>query len=336
MIFLARISYFFLSALAICQSYVYANEPIESWTSYWQCAVNYSANQEHSNALENYSLAIAFFEKSEDVPLFLFNERALSFMQMGNLEQAKADFSMVIESYEKKPSTQNLHQVLQALWGRTAIYKTLGLQEYAIADYIKISNLDPDFPVVEFDSHVLIIKNLNLENDAEAKLAFITALINIGICEKPENISFSSSGIYIIQVTKAYASAVQKSHPSCKECPGYKWMPKLQDATLKNNPRKIIECQQWCDKVAISVGLGCAYCPTPAGKSACVAAVASLKEGCHWCCSGGNFYEKCISPLKVFYPKDPAWDNPDLPDRDLNDKDLIWDDRDLVYDWDDI
>lgn len=292
-----------LPFLTFFQSYAYSNESNESWITYWLVANKHSENKDYMNAEQNYSLAISLF-KGEEVPLFLYNERAVSLIKNANFDGALKDFSVVIENFEKNPAISNVRQALSALWGRISIYLAVGQEEDAIRDYDKISELDPDFPVVEFYEDILLIKNLNFVNDLEVKQTFIKTMIELGICEKTESISFTVSGMCIIKTTHAYAEAVRQSF--CKKCTERNWKTTQKNAPVKNNSRKIIECQEWCDKVAISVGLGCAYCPTALAKSSCAAAVAVLREGCHWCCSEGNFYEKCLRPLKAFYPKDPV------------------------------
>lgn len=169
---------------------------------------------------------------------------------------------------------------------------------------------------------------------------FASVMIKLGVCESKESLSFYQSGICIIKISDKFSDSIYKNNP-CKDCES-KNKPVFNHysrGTLRVNPRKLMECQNWCDDIAYSIGLGCAWCATPLGKAACAASLYALKNACHWCCSDGNFYEKCLRPLQAFNPRDPAWDDDNdgkRPERDLNDRDIIWNDPDVVYNWDDI
>jgi tetratricopeptide (TPR) repeat protein len=321
--------------------YAFENEvEDEPWLSYWEAANKYSEEKNFPKAIECYSSAIEIIEKADsDSPLFAYNERGMAYFRNGNFEKAIFDFNKVIKSYLQNPISSNLSQAVNALWSHLGICSHLNLRKQASKDFEKIIELDPHFPKVKHKGNILIISNLDFSESEETKEIFSSVMIKLGVCENKQDLTYYSSGVCVIKLSEKFQASLAMYDPRCKTCkPNNR--RNLPSATAAHvNPRKLIECKKWCDDVSYSAGLGCAWCKTPIGKAACAAALYSIKTGCHWCCSEGSFYQKCIRPLQAFNPRDPAWDDDNeysLPERDLNDKDIIWDDKDLVYSWDDI
>lgn len=320
------------------------------WMQYLANAEDSVEQESFADAIVSYSHAINLMEEIGENSMAAYHERGLAYLQIKDYNAAITDFSRVIENYESNPISSNLPAALNALWSRFGTYSRIHAREKADLDFTKIALLDPNFPIVEFSENTVIIKNLYLSSDHELKKIFASVMVNIGVCDKKEDVFFSHAGIVTIKMSSDFydllddqcdcAALTEEMRPSIN----------AQPRKERVSPRKLIECQKKCDDFAYSLGLGCAFCKTAMGKAACAAAVYTLKNACHWCCSDGNFYKKCIKPLAAFNPKDPAWDNNSentdnnnsndqsshLPDRSLDDKDLIWNDRDLVYDWDDI
>lgn len=306
------------------------------WIEHLSAAEIAFGEKNYSQAIEDYTLAINLMEESNENSLSAYNERGMAYFKNGNIIEALQDFSKVIDTYDENPISSILPQAVNALWNRLGVHSRLNQREQAIQDLNKITKIDPNFPIVEYAGNTLIIKNLYLSDYPDLKETFSSVMVELGVCESKDKIFFSQSGIVIIYMTKDFSVSVPNNENCCKSCQE----KKLQRYNLYSyvNSRKLMECQRWCDDTAYSIGIGCAFCATPMGKAACAAAVYALKNGCHWCCSEGSFYKKCVKPLEVFNPKDPAWDNEYTkpPERDLNSKDIILNDPDVVYDWNDI
>jgi hypothetical protein len=80
------------------------------------------------------------------------------------------------------------------------------------------------------------------------------------------------------------------------------------------NQNRINDCKYWCDKFVLA---GVAWCAKVFKRwdcqTGCIFAVDLIKDGCYWCCSEGNFYEKCVQPFEdilsyMGQPCDPYWD----------------------------
>ena len=65
-------------------------------------------------------------------------------------------------------------------------------------------------------------------------------------------------------------------------------------------------CRNWCDKSTAAASAWCGKLRNPWCVGFCLAFVETLRQGCHECCSDGNFYENCIKPFEDILSKLPA------------------------------
>lgn len=163
--------------------------------------------------------------------------------------------------------------------------------------------MSPNFPKLEFSKEKLVIRNMPKSN-CYKKLAK-AFLLSSEICESENDIIELESGIMI---------AKRKTVDCGCGCQDTKQAVGPQKVNKLNNQKNIDNCKYWCDKCALGRIAWCAKvfkrwdCQT-----GCIFAVDLIKDGCHWCCSGGNFYKKCVEPFEdivsyIEQPCDPYWD----------------------------
>lgn len=74
------------------------------------------------------------------------------------------------------------------------------------------------------------------------------------------------------------------------------------------------ECEYWCDRLYKTCSLFCtSRFKTFKCQAICLGVVDTLRDGCFWCCKGGNAYKKCVQPFEDVVGQmgkvcDPAWD----------------------------
>lgn len=131
-------------------------------------------------------------------------------------------------------------------------------------------------------------------------------LLGSGICEKDSDIIELNSGMIIAERKKCYC---QYSARTGGRLP----VQIIQEANQRKQ-NAIQDCKWWCDKGALGWTALCVkYFKRWECQTSCIYAVDFVKDGCYWCCSEGDFYEKCIKPfddvLKYMrQPCEPSWD----------------------------
>lgn len=170
----------------------------------------------------------------------------------------------------------------------------LAMEEQALTDYDEFKRISPNFPKVEFSKERVIIRNMP---DCKCYKAIVNSLlVKSGICEKESDIQMLQSGICI----------AKRKPCQCED-------GKTNEKAIRADNEE--ECKYWCDKLALAGKTWCGKafkrwdCQT-----GCLYAVEVIKDICHWCCKGGNFYKKCVKPFEDIAAYmdiancDPYWD----------------------------
>lgn len=275
------------------------------WQSHWESAVEYCGGKNYEAAETEFNLAISSLEHSADYSHpHVYVDRARLYLLQDRYTEALVDVNKALESKALKD-----HDRIRGLVTRIFTCSNLQMDDQVLADYDSFKSISTDFPKVEFTKDKVIIRNVPKSN-CYKKLtkAF---LVSTEICDSEDDIKFLDSGIMI---------AKRKENQDCGcGCGGAKKQMNMMYKGIAApkaaaNQQNIDNCKWWCDKSALAGVAWCAkvfkawHCQT-----GCIFAVDLIKDGCHWCCKDGSFYQKCIKPFEdiVSYmgqPCDPYWD----------------------------
>jgi tetratricopeptide (TPR) repeat protein len=240
--------------------------------------------------IANYEQAEIYFTKciNEATPEeinthpHIYVDRGRLYMLLDRYEEALEDINIALKNENLK--NEDLYR---ALLSRISIFVKLERIEEALEDYERLS---PIFPKIEHTEDTIIIRNIP-DNEFYKKMV-TNYYVSTGICKKESDIKILSSGIIIAKKNKC----------AC----GCGSVPYLNS--------KIDNCKEGCDTIAVMAGAWCGgYFKKKRCQVLCALAVNTIKNGCHWCCSTGSVYEKCIQPFNHILETmgnvcDPAWD----------------------------
>lgn len=276
-----------ISSLTMFAS-IYSND----WESHWIHAVECCSIKDYTTAEMEFGLAIQSIEKQQDEDHYhVYIDRARLYCLQDRFEEALVDVNKGLCS-EKLTTTDKTRGLLT----RMCASSNLNNEEQFVRDYEEFRATSTHFPKVEFTQDRVIIRNVPKSKCyREITKAF---LISAKICEKESDIIEIAPGVI---VAKRIASQCHCEAPS-------------MNLDKQSKLDKINKCNWWCDKNAIAGGVWCGRAFKGFGcQLICVAAVEVIREGCYWCCNGGNAYQKCLEPFGNIIGRmgegcDPMWD----------------------------
>lgn len=269
------------------------------WQDHWESAVEYCGGKKYEAAETEFNLAIASLEhKQDDSHPHVYVDRARLYMLLDRHTEALVDLNKALASSKLKD-----HDRIRGLVTRIFTCSNLQMEDQVLADYDEFKSLSTDFPKVEFTKDKVIIRNVPKGN-CYKKLT-TAFLVGSEICENEADIKFLDSGIMIAKR--------KVCNCGCDKSKEMSMMAKMGGPKAVNQ-QNVDNCKWYCDKAALAGVAWCAkvfkawHCQT-----GCIFAVDLIKDGCHWCCKDGSFYQKCIKPFEdiVSYmgqPCDPYWD----------------------------
>lgn len=283
--------------LALFYSSLYATD----WKDFWIRAIEDCNERQFEAAEKNFDLAIEEMEKMGDPDYpYIYVDRGRLYFLLEKFPEALSDLDKALASDKLK-----YNDIIRALTSRICIRSRLGMDKGALEDLEKFGKIYHDIPTLVSTEKSLIIRNVP---DCECvQNMFFCYFIHSGICNSKQDIQIMDSKICIVNKTgennDTYADQPQQNR-LCDNCG--------KIIIKKNNC--IDSCNAGCDANAVVASGWCgrvfkrADCLT-----ACLAAVYAIQKGCYWCCSDGNFYEKCIAPFAnitdyMKIPCDPYWD----------------------------
>lgn len=202
-------------------------------------------------------------------------------------------------------------ELTRAIVTRWLARSKLGLVEDAINDLDYFASVNKEnLPKKEVTKKYIIIRNIP---ECECYRNIMTCYyIHSGICDSKEDITMTESGICIIKRAK---------NCGCNDCEEKKALERNCDACGRRilkpqcaNQDTMKGCKDMCDRMAVAGGVWCgAKFKTGRCQAACALAVNEIRNGCHWCCKDGGFYDNCIKPFADILAMmgnvcDPAWD----------------------------
>lgn len=265
---------FLLCAVMFIQSL----SAMENWQSHWTSAIQHCEKDEFSDAENYFDKAIEELEKSEnkDHP-HIYVDRARLLHLLDRPQEALLDVNKVMDSDKLTE-----YDRMRALATRMSIYNHLDMNELAKKDYNEFVAMHPNMPKTEiYDDH-MIIRNVP---DSELFDKITTRyFLETELCEKESDIQKFRSGIWIIKKN-------QKKPCNCD---------KKDDVKNAHSKKSVDHCNGWCDTVAAAAEAWCGRRFKNYGCIlGCVLVVEAIKKGCYWCCSEGNFHDKCIRPFET-------------------------------------
>lgn len=258
-----------------------------NWQDHWAKAVEYCNDKNYEAAETEFNLAILSIEHNKDeTHPHVYIDRARLYALQDRDTEALIDLIKGLSS-DKLIGRDRV----RGLVTRIMVCSRLEMNEQVLADYDAYRILcESELPKAEFTDEKVIIRNVPNSNCYKAIVK--TFLLGTELCEKESDIIEYDSGIIIA-----------KRKASTCNCNKMDIMASSES-----------DCQWYCDKMSLAGMTWCARVFKKYGcQIACIAAVELIKDGCHWCCRKGNFYENCIQPFNniVSYmgtPCDPYWD----------------------------
>lgn len=154
----------------------------------------------------------------------------------------------------------------------------LAMEDQVLADLDEFKAINPNIPKLEFSKDKIIIRNTpKCHCFKEIVKAFF---VSCEMCEKDADIIELDSGIMIIKKKTCNCGCNKKTEEPEKP-PG----------------DKIENCKWWCDKNALLAMAWCAKVFKGYICQACILAVELIKDGCHWCCKTGDFFNRYVKPF---------------------------------------
>jgi tetratricopeptide (TPR) repeat protein len=291
-----------------------------NWQDHWKKAVEYCESKSYQEAEAEFNLSVAALESDkDDTHPHVFVDRARLYLLQNRYDESLADLDKVIDS-------EHLTDVdkIRGLVTRIFTCSNLQMGEQVLKDYAAFKAMSSDFPKVEFSKKQIVIRNIPKSN-CYKKL--VKAFLLATSCESENDIVELNSGIMIAKKKECKSDCHRKTCPSPNFNlydhqtipPAYQNRPNNgaygQPNIHATYQSDIDGCKWWCDKCTLGGIAWCAkvfklwHCQT-----ACIFAVDLIKDGCHWCCKEGNFYEKCVEPFEDILARmtcdecDPYWD----------------------------
>ncbi len=176
-----------------------------NWFNYFTSGILSTQNKEYEKAIEEFSQAIAFLEDEQLIQehLYIYNQRGQTFLLSGRNLESLDDFNKVAEAEKVSPSDK-----ITALWGLTRCYARLDDIENFDRVMQIVKNEDPKYPKVESSKEYLVFRNFS-QNNLCCRKKFACAMVNLDICDKVEDVTFTDSCVCIIK---------KRQYCDCSEC----------------------------------------------------------------------------------------------------------------------
>jgi hypothetical protein len=274
-----------------------------AWQELWTKAVLNCKEKNYNEAENFFNAAVIEMEiiKDEDHP-YVYVDRARLHLLLDHPEKVLLDIDKALSS-DKLPLNEKVRAIVTRLMAKSK----LGMDQGVLEDLKYFAKINKDkMPMTEITNEYVISRNIP---DCECYREIMTNYyIQSGICESEKDIDMTSSGICIVR---------KKPNCSCNfnsECEKKEESSTCRFRAQSVTQESILDCKKWCDRMAIG---GAAWCSKSFKKTwcqvACATAVYEIQQGCYWCCSGGNFYQKCVKPFEDIVSQmgnvcDPAWD----------------------------
>ena len=302
---------FFL--VVMCQ--LSAQEDLQTgWFDRWLSGMTHFGSENYDEAIKDYSQAINLREsegKLKDADLYLYNDRGQAYLLCQRFDEAVYDFTKVLDVPEVP-----VEQKIRALWGRATCYATMDEYDEFNSDYENLKITDPNYPKVEFTKEYVIFRNFDGSRFSDhAKDRFRCSMIHMDICKAKEDVVFTRTGVCLVkrrcqcgcEKSKQEQIFEQEHGKQCNSCGETIRLGMARYANKRDD-----DCKYWCDRLAQTAFVLCGTTfATLRCKIYCTALVEAIKEGCHWCCEGGEFYKKCVEPYAQYIfqvPCDPQFD----------------------------
>lgn len=272
-----------------------------NWLDTWTMAIEMCHEQKYDEAGIKLNEAISEMEEENNVDFpEVYVDRARLYLK-------KEQFELVLPDLEKAISTNKLseEQLTRAITTRISAKSNLGIEDGILEDLAYIgARYCPDMKHTE--KYIIMRKVPDCECFRNTMTCFF---IHSGICKSKDDIKMLDSGICIIK---------KSCSCGCKECEDKAQQEKECDACGEHLKRSLDLCTGACDTAVIPSTNWCAK--TFASwqcKTACYAAIVTMQQTCHYCCSEGNPYKKCVLPFKNLAQSvlsiigegcDPMWD----------------------------
>lgn len=275
-----------------------------AWQDAWTKAVLSCKEENYQEAEKFFNAAIHEIETNNDQDHpFVYVDRARLYLLLDRNQEVLTDVDRALAS-NKLTSSDRIRAVVTRLMARSRLKMDQGVLE----DLKYFAEVNKDrMPKTEVSDNYLIVRNIP---ECECYQRIMTNYyIQSGICNSEEDIEMTSSGICIVR-RKANSNCQSpydegENNRKCNAC---------EIKAEKITRSSILDCQSWCDRMAIGGAGWCAkYFKSAWCQVACTTAVYEIQQGCYWCCETGNFYRKCVKPFEDIVGQmgnvcDPAWD----------------------------
>jgi hypothetical protein len=277
---------FFIMIIYLLQCcFCYAND----WQELWVKAAQYCQNQDYSSAEFFFNESIEKMEAAGDVlHPYVYVDRGRLLMITDRYVEALLDLNKALSSKHLESNDKS-----RALISKVMVTSQIGMDQECLDTLDAFYESYPGRPRIQVTPNHIIIRNMP-QCECYKSLIKTFTMYN-ELAEKEEDIQMMSN-ICIIKRCKYTCSSKNLL---------------LQKAATSG---QIAGCKSTCDKLAIA---GAGWCgkvfKTTHCQIGCMIAVDYIRELCHWCCSEGDSYKKCIKPFEeiVSYMGntcDPMWD----------------------------
>lgn len=297
----------------------------EHWFEQWEQGMQFEQKENFSAAIDAYTkaLEIGCFEDNFHV----LYDRAMCFMMIENYAHALKDLDIFLEK-----SDLCIADKLKALRLKGSALLFLGREREYRSLYEESNAMDCNLPILEKYQNTVVVRNVPSCKCTQKAMEKIYVKMNF--CESTDKIR-KFNDVWLM-----YRKPCEKCNESCnpqkKDCkcgcqddakarldlgegweardtlPGPAPLPGDRDREQGNT---IEECYSQCERVTnFGINMCGVWFNRASCKAICIGAAESLRSGCRWCCSGGNFWDKCIEPFlflkeMVKCPGDTAWDD---------------------------
>lgn len=272
--------------------WLFSNE--KSWEDHW-------INSLEARSVKNYHLADAEIVRAIDLLKQedgLGEDHAHLYIERSNILLYLKKYSQAIQEASKALSYShiNVKDRIQALQNRACAYANLEM-------IIEMANDNHEWeklygmPSRVISDKYLIIRNMPTDQTLVNDL--IDAYLKCSVFGKREDLKIYENGTWIIEKQnacscKALAHNDQIFDGRNPNNPGN--MPVV-------NPGRVNECKFWCDKTHTiwDMWVSAKFPSSTKCYWVCKYIILDpMRDACHWCCSGGSFYDRCIQPFEKF------------------------------------
>lgn len=271
------------------------------WIHDWISAQESIENNDLSKAEEDFNSAIEIMETNNDIDHpYVYLSRAELYLNDQRFSSALEDLNKAINS-QKLASSEKHKANLMRISAKFQIGEKL--DDFDLNNLIEWSEIR-----VDQTKDRIIIRNL--PNCSSLKENLHCIFIHSGICERSSDITILNSGTYVIKKRNCKSQENQDQH--CDFCGD---VLARHQQPVKVEKRTIEGCKGWCDLHVTNAQMWCSNRVKSPCKELCLITLVHLQKGCHWCCSEGAFYEKCVEPFGDILSQlprskcDPEWED---------------------------